>query len=760
MFEHKRIQRLEDYFLPKSRRPENGTYFYRISGCSDEVERFIEKYFQDALRSGVVIEGRIPNPDERNLAYYEEIMGKEMQLDRGFFASALKKWLPRMTDLQRNDVASAVFDVLETMKRQGKNENMLRNAYIKYMCWLYYRFERVVNRLGGDRLPKILYEGQVTVHELNFLSVLSKAGCDIVLLQYGGDGGYLKIDPSSSLSLPLQLPGLSGFPEGFCLKALRQRKETRQKNVSLYGNDLGRKARTNVWIEGRGLEDILKPADQRGEAGGSGNFFYNCFLRICGVWDKSTYQNDLYRFEAALRQEGRRVLIVEGGIPRPSVEEIEAVKRSRYADAEQMAADLSRNIISAESQELQRLMRSAFAAAVLEESAQEDMNLNRLTNRAVYMLCWLKRYQGDLFKGWKRGDIGCFICLGGCRDGHEAAFLKYLAMLPTDVLILTPDPERRRCCLEDSLLYEIRCEDSLPMEQFPRAAADVRVATAAYQAERELDTVLYQDSGMYRDQQYKKAVAVTLKPIYEEIAIMWDEELKYRPNFGTSGDTVEMPVIFSKVSGVKDGQVSQYWADVRKLVTENCFLIRQAPFLRREDPNPVRAHVSEFFKNGKLQRAKLKAHSCYRYAFLREEVQEYMLDKLQLLIDGKLIAGTFENGTEYAIVAAVLNLPKDILRLIQGFDFTKKNPKLIYINTTETIISLEDSILAAYLNLVGFDIVFFVPTGYRCVEKYFNKKVMEEHLIGEFVYDLTAPDFGAGSSGGRSWVERLFGRGR
>ena len=136
MFEHKRIQRLEDYFLPKSRRPENGTYFYRISGCSDEVERFIEKYFQDALRSGVVIEGRIPNPDERNLAYYEEIMGKEMRLDRGFFASALKKWLPRMTDLQRNDVAFAVFDVLETMKRQGKNENMLRNAYIKYMCWL------------------------------------------------------------------------------------------------------------------------------------------------------------------------------------------------------------------------------------------------------------------------------------------------------------------------------------------------------------------------------------------------------------------------------------------------------------------------------------------------------------------------------------------------------------------------------------------------------------------------------------------------
>lgn len=45
--------------------------------------------------------------------------------------------------------------------------------------------------------------------------------------------------------------------------------------------------------------------------------------------------------------------------------------------------------------------------------------------------------------------------------------------------------------------------------------------------------------------------------------------------------------------------------------------------------------------------------------------------------------------------------------MIQKFDFTKKNPKLIYINTTETVISLEDSILTAFLSLLGFDVVFF-----------------------------------------------------
>ena len=47
--------------------------------------------------------------------------------------------------------------------------------------------------------------------------------------------------------------------------------------------------------------------------------------------------------------------------------------------------------------------------------------------------------QGDLFRKWKKGDISCFVCLGGCRDQHEAAFLKYLTALPADVLILVPD---------------------------------------------------------------------------------------------------------------------------------------------------------------------------------------------------------------------------------------------------------------------------------------------------------------------------------
>ena len=167
----------------------------------------IKKYYDVARRTGVVIEGKIPNPDEGNLSYYNEIMGMEFQMNIGFILMSLRKWLPRMNEFQRQNVANSIYDSLDSMRRAGKTENMLKNAYIKFMCWLYYKFERIVNQLGENNIPKILYEGSISNYELMLISILSNAGCDVVLLQYAGDGGYLKSDPESVLSdcLPMEI---------------------------------------------------------------------------------------------------------------------------------------------------------------------------------------------------------------------------------------------------------------------------------------------------------------------------------------------------------------------------------------------------------------------------------------------------------------------------------------------------------------------------------------------------------------------------
>ena len=754
MFQLGRIEKLHDYFSACSRRREQAVFFYRVAGYSGEVAAFLTQYDQAARTNGVVIEGRIPNPDPKQLDYLAEMMGSDFQLDAGFLTQKLTRWLPRLTGAQREAVVTAMTATLQDLQAHGKNENMLRNAYIKYMCWLYYKFERILGRLGGDELPKILYDGTVSSYELQLLVILARAGADIVLLERAGDAGYLRCDPTSQYARLYQAPGLTPFPADCSLRQLREQGRQQAERQKLYGAPAGIAPCTNAWMKAPDVKEILTAVRARGD---DPKLFYNAFVVQYGVEDKLLFPSDMVAFYQQLKREGRKVCLENGRLPPPTPEEIAAVRRRNHQTAEQLAADLAANLQYPNNQQLQTLMRQAFLDVVLEEDKAVGGNLNRLLNKAVYLVAWMKRYQKDLFQNWQAPEVGVFILFGACSGDNEALFLRLLAKLPVDVLVLLPDLNAP-CVLKDPALLDLHKEQSLPMTDFPVEPSQMRVRTAAYQAEREMDSILYQNTGLYRAKQHQKAEAVTLQTMYEEIGLLWDQELKYRPGFAAEGDTVTVPVLLEKICGMKDGPILPYWLEIKKLVTPETTLVTKLPWQTGLEANPMKPYATQFLRQGRLQREKIKQHKDYPYGILRPEIQDYLLDKLQVLLDEKLIAGTYQNGTEYTIVSTILGLPKDLLRRIQNFDFTKKNPKLIIISTTEETLSLEDSILVAFLNLVGFDILFFVPTGYQSIEKYFQKPFANEHQLGPYRYDLQVPDFRTLHEGGKSSIRKLFGR--
>ena len=754
MFQLGRIEKLHDYFSACSRRREQAVFFYRVAGYSGEVAAFLTQYDQAARTNGVVIEGRIPNPDPKQLDYLAEMMGSDFQLDAGFLTQKLTRWLPRLTGTQREAVVTAMTATLQDLQAHGKNENMLRNAYIKYMCWLYYKFERILGRLGGDELPKILYDGTVSSYELQLLVILARAGADIVLLERAGDAGYLRCDPTSQYAQLYQAPGLTPFPADFSLRQLREQGRQQAERQKLYGAPAGIAPCTNAWMKAPDGKEILTAVRARGD---DPKLFYNAFVVQYGVEDKLLFPSDMVAFYQQLKREGRKVCLENGRLPPPTPEEIAAVRRRNHQTAEQLAADLAANLQYPNNQQLQTLMRQAFLDVVLEEDKAVGGNLNRLLNKAVYLVAWMKRYQKDLFQNWQAPEVGVFLLFGACSGDNEALFLRLLAKLPVDVLVLLPDLNAP-CVLKDPALLDLHKEHSLPMTDFPVEPSQMRVRTAAYQAEREMDSILYQNTGLYRARQHQKAEAVTLQTMYEEIGLLWDQELKYRPGFAAEGDTVTVPVLLEKICGIKDGPILPYWLEIKKLVTPETTLVTKLPWQTGLEANPMKPYATQFLRQGRLQREKIKQHKDYPYGILRPEIQDYLLDKLQVLLDEKLIAGTYQNGTEYTIVSTILGLPKDLLRRIQNFDFTKKNPKLIIISTMEETLSLEDSILVAFLNLVGFDILFFVPTGYQSIEKYFQKPFANEHQLGPYRYDLQVPDFRTLHEGGKSSIRKLFGR--
>ncbi len=743
---------LSSFFTPLSGRSSRGVYLVRFAGYSGEVHAFVRQFYEQAGKNGVILENGLQNPDSSNLAYFTEQMGTAFQLSQSFLDASLRKWLPRLSTGQRSTLAGAMLAVLQDLKRSGKNDNMLKNCYIKFMCWLYYKFERIIPALGGDRLPKILYGGTPGVYQLLLLQLLCGAGCDAVILEYRGDGDYRKADPEGKRSdlWPVTDP----WPADFSLKQIRQEIQEEYNIQQLYGPKPSLTACTSAWLTGDVLQDLRKEPSARGS---DPNLFYNSLIRLTGVEDRDTYANDLYRLQLELKNAGRKLVIVSGSIEMPSPQEIAGITRHNVRTVEQMITDLSANL-KASQPELQKLMHTAFVDLMLEESRKPGSSVGRLTSRAVTLLCWLKRYQPQLFPRWTPPDVSAFFYLGGCRGENEVLFLRFLSRLPVDVVIFAPDLSRK-CELEDSRLFEKKGEFSQQLTVYPTESSGIRVSTVARNAERELDTLMYTDSGMYRSQQYGKADVITLQTMYEEIAIYWDQELKYRPSFGTVEGTVSVPVIYSKVSGVKDGNTAAYWQSIRSLLTPDTRLISQVPHIQPNAYNPLRGAAPEFFRNGRLQKQKILNHPNYPYGILRESMQEHLLDKIQLLIDQKTIRGTFENGTEYTIVSTCLNLEQDLVRMVQKFDFTKKNPKLVYVITSETTLSLEDTITAAYLNLVGFDIVFFVPTGYQCIEHHYRTNLPEEHQIGEYIYDLTVPDFSRLAAPRLTWRERLFGKG-
>ena len=116
--------------------------------------------------------------------------------------------------------------------------------------------------------------------------------------------------------------------------------------------------------------------------------------------------------------------------------------------------------------------------------------------------------------------------------------------------------------MQSEQLLELTGKDSMPVPKFPRDGCSVQMRTMASNAEQDLTSILYTDSGIYRNRQFSRADAITLHTTYDEVFILWGQELKYRANFRTVNQVVNMPVVYAKVSGVEDGKVEAYWQKI------------------------------------------------------------------------------------------------------------------------------------------------------------------------------------------------------
>lgn len=329
----------------------------------------------------------------------------------------------------------------------------------------------------------------------------------------------------------------------------------------------------------------------------------------------------------------------------------------------------------------------------------------------------------------------------GVPKAQDILFLCYAQRCGFDVVCISPDKAAesafRMCPFADKLQIET-LPQSRAAEPFPQKLVKAKIATTAYNAERELDTMLYGGDTMFRDRQFAKMDSAVLKTTYEEIFMLWDQEAKYRPGFAVRGDRVVIPTIFAKINGVPGGKTKEYWKLVDEMLTPQTIFITKSPSYRR--PNLNVAHLYAPFHNGrKLNIAALMRSPLNKYGFLPEPLQATIFEKMQAMLDDDLLE--FSNEAEMIdhVIYSGLNMPKSITMKMMRHDYTKDVPKVVVADAIEEPFSAMECTQLLMFSYMGFDVVIFSPAGYRNIETYVADDAFEVHSAGEYMHNISVP---------------------
>lgn len=754
MFNFLEIKDKNDYFKPQNQRAAKGVYCYHWIGFDDETLLFFRKIQSASQTYGTYFKKNFSNPTESEVNYFYEQTGHVFLMEKKAILQNVKQWIPLTNQEKIQLLADSIYEMLLLLQGKGMNVNILKNAFIKFMCWSRYLFDGILPYLGENTLPKILYEGEISKYEIYMLWILAKAGCDVIIVNFENEDAYLKIDSESVFSKAAYGKRRGIPPIHFSkidLTAIEQAEKQKEEIKRVESSII-----TNSWMTGDALEEAEKTNTQRNYL--AAPKICNLFVRYRGIDQKEEYENRLFRFRAKMEKK-RPVLVLEQRIGNPTMDEVKKSKPFSYTAKQQMLEQMAMEIQVSADKTINTLVKRAFLTVM---EGIETAGLPQLYNHGVRFLCWLRRYQEFLFSRFQIEQIPIVLYYGECSQG-EAVFLTMLSYMPIDILCFCPDktgadPFISIKTAKNAVLIEM--PNSMKLSEFPKTEKKIKVATTAYEAERDLDQMLYHGTGLYRNRQFTRSTPVTLKTTYDEIAILWKEESKYRPNFLVEENRVMVPNLFVKICGVEERTEGEYFKKIREMVTEETIVITRIPFIPDNAINPIRQEAAHFMKQGKIQPEKIKSHQKYAYDYLNEDTQAYILEKIQELIDLNWIKCNTTNLNE-VILSTLLSLDKKTIRLIQQFDFTGEIPKVLIVDVDETMMSLADCIYLTFLNLIGFDIAVFTPTGYRNIEKYIKEDAYEEFQVGKYMFHLSLPSLNPIRSlenGGL--FNKLFGKGR
>ncbi|MDR0904261.1 MAG: YceG family protein [Ruminococcus sp.] len=490
--------------------------------------------------------------------------------------------------------------------------------------------------------------------------------------------------------------------------------------------------------------DVLKLKSERTLLSDSYNssVFYVYFAALIGAPvandtdDYYVYRNMLFTLRDNLLKSPKCLIYIENGMRSPTPEEMNIFSQVPQNDRKTMF-DAFLSLVKINGDPLRE------KAAV---SALENIT-SKIPDEELYALCvriitWLSRCTRSSHYINACSEIPLLLFYGKITK-DEIIFLHFMSMTGIDVLYISENKQAEKLLKTYNLTEKMQVL-SLPVSgevpPFPDRLLKVKVATDAYRASKQLDEYLYGSDTFFRDFQFPKIQALTLKTTLDEIDVLWHEQAKYRSGFRVDGDRATVPNIFAKISGVKGGDVDDYFDSIRMKLSPMSIITRNTAAYKRDiDASQLRIYQN-YIKGEHIETAKLKNSQLNKFQFLSENIQNTIFEKMQEAADSGFLKLGFAELLPQ-IIHVGINLDKNLLHLYQKYDFTKDIPKFIIIDAIEDTFSKVECIQLVLYNLLGFDIIIYTPTGYRNLETFVDDSAFESYIQGEYKYKISIPRF-------------------
>lgn len=448
----------------------------------------------------------------------------------------------------------------------------------------------------------------------------------------------------------------------------------------------------------------------------------NYFCRFIGIDDVATYNDELKTLQFKSSELEKGCLIFDNEVPLDA--EMELIQ---YIYNELQTMDISnminQDITIFEDYNVNRKFLEGLQYVVNSGVCNEKFfNENIRNNFITKLIVWVYIYAKDIDFNQEYNPMCIYY---GKIEKHEIYFLILLFKMGFDVNYINPlkeehfediDKDKITICKKSMQIGAIesfreRCQQGKVIEN---------VETITKQIQKEIHEELFVNTGMFKPWQFRNGFtkSVLLDTIVEDIYTYYTEPARLRDGFEVQGDLVKVPTFFFKIDGEYIDR-SEYIKLVNQSLKSYSFSSSNTLFFNDGKISSDEGVSDDMFQlmfcqlsDGTFDIEEIKKLDIYKFQKYNEVLQNFLLNKFNEVIKrDDLFEKKLDKDSCLKLLVMVLNLDKEIIRIVDNFDFVYDVPKIVIFLNKEESISEDIIMLLGYLHNIGIDIIIFNPSG-------------------------------------------------